>query len=70
VTINLFSSYKLVGKYLSHVTKLNVYTQLIVFGSILTTNTNNFLKQLYPIGIANGGNYFLKKLRTDLFNTF
>jgi hypothetical protein len=59
---------------LSHFTKLHFYTQrIVVFGSILTTNTNNFPKQLYPIGIANeegGGDYFPKKLRTEVSDTF
>jgi len=50
-----------IGKYFSHVTKLHFYTHRApLFGSMLTINTNDFPKQIYPIGIANGGELFCK----------
>jgi hypothetical protein len=51
-----------IRKYLFHVMKLHFYTHLApVFGCLLTKNTSDFPEQLYPIGIANGGELFPKK---------
>lgn len=63
MTVYHFNSLMRVGKYLSHVTKLHFYPRrTLVFGSMLAINTNGFPKQLYPIGIANGGELFSKEI--------
>jgi len=59
-----------IGKYvyLFHVMKLPFYThRALVFGSMLTVNTNDFPKQLYPIGIANWGELFSKEIKNWRF---
>jgi len=48
-----------IGKYLSLFTKLHFYTHRdLVFSSMVTINTNDFPKQIYPVGITNGGELF------------
>jgi hypothetical protein len=63
MTVFLFNSLMRFGKYLSYVMKVHFYKhRALVFGSMFTTNTNDFHKQLYPTGIANGDELFYKEI--------